>query len=169
MKHALTILLAFGICFHSYGIISTPSSQLQDDRIAQLNAYWSALAKTAKEGDFDGMKSLYHPDAVLVKPDTTIAVSEAFKYRWKKEIMEVKEGKRANALEFKFSKRIGNDITAYEKGIYHYTSIETATGETIADAYIHFETLFVKVDNKWVALMEYQITEATKEEWDSMK
>jgi ketosteroid isomerase-like protein len=145
------------------------SSPEADKRIQELNQYWADLAKTAKEGDYEGMWSLYHDDAVLVKPDTTIAISDAFKYRWKKEIMEVKEGHRANALEFRFSKRIGNEKTAFEKGIYHYTSVDTATDKILASAYIHFETLLVKVNNEWVALMEYQKTEATDEEWQSLK
>ena len=142
---------------------------LQRNRIKELDQYWASLAKTAKEGDFDGMKSLYHEDAVLVKPDTTISITEAFKYRWKKEILEVRDGKRANTLDFRFSKRNGNEITAYEKGIYHYTSIETSSGDVLGDSYIHFETLLVKVDNRWVATMEYQKNEATREEWKKLK
>lgn len=138
-------------------------------RIDELDRYWAALAKTAKEGDFDGMKALYHEDAVLVKSDTTIAISHAFKYRWKQEIMEVKNGKRANTLEFRFSKRIGNEITAFEEGIYHYTSIETATGKTLGDSYIHFETLLVKKNKQWVALMEHQKQQATTEEWQALE
>ena len=141
----------------------------QGNRITELDQYWKELARTAKDGDFDGMKALYHKDAVLVKPDTTIAISEAFQFRWKKEIMEVYEGKRTNKLEFRFSRRDGNHITAYEKGIYHYTSVETATGKSLGDSYIHFETLFVKKDGRWVALMEYQKTEASIEEWEALK
>ena len=140
-----------------------------DNRIEELDRYWAALAKTAKEGDLEGMQSLYHEDAVVVKPDTTFAVSRAFKVRWKKEILEVRDGKRANTLEFRFSKRIGDDNTAFEEGIYHYTSIETATGKTLGDSYVHFETLLVKVEDRWVALMEYQKTKATLEEWESLK
>ena len=134
------------------------STTQASSRIQALDNYWAALAQTAKEGDFEGMKSLYHEDAVVVKLDTTFATSDAFKYRWKKEIMEVKEGKRANALEFRFSKRIGNEKTAFEKGIYHYTSVETSTGKTLGDSYIHFETLLVKVNGQWQVFVEYTST-----------
>lgn len=169
MKYLFIALTGFAITCQAEAANSTVEDSLQDNRIAQLDRYWAALAKTAKEGDFEGMKALYHQDAVLVKPDTTIAISEAFKYRWKKEIMEVNQGKRANTLEFRFSKRIGNDITAFEKGIYHYTSIETSSGKTLGDSYTHFEILLVKQNDQWVALMEYQKTEATKEEWKSLR
>jgi ketosteroid isomerase-like protein len=174
MKNLAVILVTLLCSFHSNSVIqqdiSTAADRLQDnDRIEELDRYWAALAKTAKEGDFEGMKSLYHQDAVVVKKDTTFAVSEAFRIRWKKEIMEVKNGKRANALEFRFSKRIGDETTAFETGIYHYTSIETSTGNTLGDGYTHFETLLVKVSDQWVALMEYQKAKATEEEWESLE
>lgn len=174
MKNAIIILMPLLVLFYStftvkHDISTSYNSHQDNNRIEELDSYWAALAKTAKEGDFYGMKSLYHEDAVVVKMDTTFAVSTAFELRWKKEIMEVKNGKRANTLEFRFSKRIGNEVSAFEKGIYHYTSIETSNGSVIGDSYIHFETLLVKDNNKWVALMEYQKTEATKEEWESLK
>ena len=109
MKNFIFALIVLLVSFSSNTAttkdISTFDDSLQDNnRIKELNLYWAALAKSAKEGDFEGMKSLYHVDAVLVKTDTTIAIAEAFKFRWKKEIMEVKNGKRKNALEFRFSK-----------------------------------------------------------------
>jgi ketosteroid isomerase-like protein len=173
MKNIILIFATLLVLFHSNGAIqqdiSTSIDGLQDhNRIEELNSYWLALARTAKEGDFNGMKSLYHEDAVLVKIDTTIAISEAFKFRWKKEIMQVKNGERANTVEFRFSKRIGNNITAFETGIFHYTSIETSTGTSLGDSYVHFETLLVKVNDQWVALMEYQKTEATMKEWEAL-
>ncbi|MEP5610653.1 MAG: hypothetical protein ABJP45_00315 [Cyclobacteriaceae bacterium] len=169
MKNFLLLLVGCLFTFQSEALPTLSDSLQDNNRTAQLDQYWAALAKTAKEGDFDGMKALYHEDAVLVKPDTTIAISQAFKYRWKKEIMEVNDGKRANTLAFRFSKRIGNDITAFEKGIYHYTSIETSSGKSLGDSYTYFEILLVKRNDQWVALMEYQQKEATKEEWESLR
>lgn len=174
MKSLSILFVSLLISFHSTRTVQ-PGEEVSDgtlqtdNRIEELDRYWAALAKSAKEGDFNGMKALYHEDAVMVKMDTTISISEAFKYRWKKEIMEVKEGKRANTLEFRFSKRLGNHITAFEQGIYHYTSIETSTGKTLGDSYIHFETLLVKVKGQWVATMEYQKTEATEAEWKALE
>ena len=168
MKKLNIILLLIIFLFQANGFTQESNSTL-DSREESLNKYWADLAKAAMEGNFEGMKSLYHQDAVVVKPDTTFAVSRAFKVRWKKEILEVKNGKRANTLAFRFSKRIGDNNTAFEKGIYHYTSVDTATGNVIGDAYIHFETLLVKVNNRWVTLMEYQQEEATETEWNALK
>lgn len=145
------------------------SDTQESPRINELNLYWQELARTAKEGDLEGMQALYHEDAVLVKPDTTIYVADAFKYRWKNEILEVRDGKRKNTLSFKFSRRIGNERTAFEKGIYHYSSIEIATGKVLGDSFVHFETLLVKVNNTWVATMEFQQGEAQLAEWEALK
>lgn len=168
MKKLNIILLLIIFLFQANGF-TQESNSILDSREESLNKYWADLAEAAKEGNFEGMKSLYHQDAVVVKPDTTFAVSRAFKVRWKKEILEVKNGKRANTLAFRFSKRIGDNNTAFEKGIYHYTSVDTATGNVIGDAYIHFETLLVKVNDRWVTLMEYQQEEATETEWNALK
>ncbi|NVK86425.1 MAG: nuclear transport factor 2 family protein [Cytophagia bacterium] len=164
-KHSLVILFSAFIL----GDLPSLNNETQNSRIEELNLYWQELARTAKEGDLEGMQALYHEDAVLVKPDTTIYVGDAFKYRWKKEILEVRDGKRTNSLAFRFSKRVGNDITAFEKGIYHYTSVENATGKVLGDSYIHFETLLVKVKGNWVATMEYQQGEAEIGEWEALR
>ena len=170
----ISLLLKFGLIilmFTNFSDDFTAKTEVIQDnsRIKELNQYWQELARTAKEGDLEGMQALYHHDAVLVKPDTTIYVADAFKYRWKKEILEVRDGKRTNSLAFRFSRRVGNDITAFEKGIYHYTSVENATGKVLGDSYIHFETLLVKVNNAWVATMEYQQGEAKMAEWEALK
>lgn len=173
MRQYIVYLFFLVVSFNSYSQIQqeVSSSEIKpiNKRMKALNNYWEDLARTAREGDFDGMKALYHEDAIVVKSDTTFAVSKAFKVRWKKEIMEVKNGKRTNSLDFRFSKRIGSETTAFEKGIYRYTSVETATDKDLGGAYIHFETLLVKVNNRWVAIMEHQKEEATEAEWNSLE
>jgi ketosteroid isomerase-like protein len=164
----LSFLLCIGLFADNFQSKKTAFNITLDDsdnRLIELDNYWESLAKTASEGDFEGMKSLYHEDAVVVKSDTTFAVSEAFRVRWKDEIMEVNQGLRINTLDFRFSKRIGDQNTAFEKGIFHYTSIESTTDSVLTDTYVHFETLLVKVNNRWVALMENQQQVATIEEW----
>jgi hypothetical protein len=61
---------------------------------------------------------------------------------------------------------MGDADTAHETGIFFYTS-ESAAGKR-AD-YIHLEALLVKQNGKWLVLMEYQKSKATKEEWDKLE
>ena len=68
-------------------------------------------------------------------------------------------------LELKFSRRIFDSSTAHEVGIFHYYTIDKDGKQT--DAYVHFESLWVKKHSRWVMMMENQISRTNKEEWDS--
>ncbi|HRD82067.1 MAG TPA: hypothetical protein PLL53_15015 [Saprospiraceae bacterium] len=45
----------------------------------------------------------------------------------------------------------------------------TNTGKLLSESYTHLEALLVKQGRKWVCLMEYQKSAATKAEWDALK
>ena len=139
-------------------------------RIEQLDAYWDALSQTVKDGNFEGYESLYHPDAVIVfavgQNKTSVPISKAME-NWKQGFLDTQSGKVSANVEFRFSQRIGNETTAHETGIFHYQS-KNSDGELTADSYIHFEMLFVKMNGQWLSTMEYQKSQATKEEWDAL-
>ena len=92
-----------------------------------------------REGDFAGYKATYHEDAVLVS--------------------------LKDSVQFKFAKRVGDDTTAHESGIFLYSETDAA-GKT-KDSYVHFDALLVKRGG-WKMVMEYQKNEATKAEWDAL-
>lgn len=71
-------------------------------------------------------------------------------------------------VEFRFSQRIGNETTAHETGIFIFTSMDNH-GEIKGKHIIHFEMLLIKKELDWHAIMEYQKSEATQEEWDALK
>lgn len=140
-------------------------------RLAELDKYWMALSKTVKDGDFEGYGALYHSDAVVVfavgENQTSVSISKALD-NWKQGFQDTKDGKQKDNVEFRFSQRIGNEETAHETGIFHFTS-EDNNGRLRADSYIHFEMLFVKKEGKWLSIMEYQKSAATKAEWDALQ
>ncbi len=140
-------------------------------RLAELDHYWEKLAQTVEEGDFEGYKALYHSDAVVVftsgENKTSVPIEKALA-AWKKGFHDTKKGKQNDKAEFRFSQRIGNETTAHETGIFIFSS--TDNNGKIKEKYtIHFEMLLVKKDNAWFVLMEYQKSEASKEEWDALK
>ena len=139
-------------------------------RITALNKFWKELSRTVREGDFEGYKNTYHKDAVIVfatgKNKTSVSIGSALK-GWKKGFTDTKAGKTKADVAFRFSQRIGNETTAHETGIFVY-SFTDANGKSIKQR-IHFEMLFVKKNNKWLGLMEYQKSVATKAEWDALK
>jgi ketosteroid isomerase-like protein len=50
-------------------------TQKDSIRLAQPDRYWDKYAEAVKEGDFEGLKSLYHNDALLVKTASVIRTS----------------------------------------------------------------------------------------------
>ncbi len=140
-------------------------------RLVELDRYWAKLSKTVQEGDFEGYEALYHNDAVVVFTSGKNKISEPIAKAlasWKKGFNDTKEGKQNDKVEFRFSQRIGSETTAHETGIFFFTSFDS-NNKVKAKSFTHFEVLLIKRDNEWYALMEYQKSEASQEEWDALK
>lgn len=133
--------------------------------MVELDRYWAKLSKTVQEGDFEGYKALYHNDAVVVftsgKNKISEPIAKALAYHGKKALINTKEGKQNDKVEFRFSQRIGSETTAHETGIFFFTSFDS-NNKVKAKSFTHFEVLLIKRDNEWYALMEYQKSEASK-------
>ena len=151
---------------------ATSQSNADSLRIAEIDrTYWAEISRTVKEGDFEGYKATCHENAVLVATAGKNKRSEpmtAALARWKQGFMDTKEGKQMDKVSFRFSQRIGGETTAHETGIFYFTSHD-ATGKLLSESYTHLEALLVKQGGKWVCLMEYQKSAATKAEWDALK
>lgn len=140
-------------------------------RLAALNSYWKELSRTVREGDFEGYGATYHEDAVVIFATGKNKISNSLSSAlagWKQGFIDTKSGKVKSDVTFRFSQRIGNETTAHETGIFHYTSIDS-NGKELANQLIHFEMLLVKKHGKWLSVMEYQRSVATQEEWNAMK
>jgi hypothetical protein len=149
-------------------LLAAPLAMAADDaaRLAQLNGYWAEVSRTVREGDFEGYKATTHAEGVLVTGirQTSQPLAKALE-RWQQDFVDTKTGKVKGNVEFRFSQRFGDDTTAHESGIFHYTSV-SADGQVKHD-YLHFEVLLVK-RGTWKTLMEYQKSKATREEWDAL-
>ncbi len=139
-------------------------------RIAELDRFWEEISRTVREGDFEGYKSAYHIDAVVIfasgKNKTSVPISTALN-NWKQGFLDTKAGKRRDNVELRFSQRIGDETTAHETGIFKFSSVDS-NGKVIANYITHFEMLLVKRNKTWHGLMEYQKSNATQEEWDAL-
>lgn len=133
----------------------------------ELDAFWTEVARTVSEGDFEVYKASYHEDAVLVSgfSKTSMPILEALG-GWEQGFIDTRSGKKKVSLEFRFTQRFRDPTTAHEAGIFHYSM----TGEDVesVDAYMFFEALLVKKDG-WKTLMEYQKAPATQADWDAME
>lgn len=150
---------------------STPETSADSIRIVELNRYWTELSRTVRQGDFEGYKVTYHNDAVCVfttgKKKLTNPIDVQLEL-WKPGFTETQSGRIGNNVEFRFSQRVGNSTTAHETGIFYFTSVDK-DGKILSAGAVHFESLLVKRNGAWLALMEYQKSRATQEDWDASK
>jgi uncharacterized protein (TIGR02246 family) len=146
-----------------------PQTVMAEDTgiLAELDAVWAEVSRTVVEGDFDGMAAVYHKDAVLVNSasGTSHPISQALE-RWKPGIEQTKNGETQAQVSFRFSQRLHDKETAYETGIFNYTS-QPKGGEPSTGA-VHFEALLVKKKGSWKMIMEHQKSPATSEQWDAL-
>ena len=140
-------------------------------RLAELDSYWSKLANTVKNGDFEGYAAAYHEDAVVVfatgDNKVSVPLSSAME-GWKEGFINTKVGLHIDSVRFRFSQRIGNATTAHETGIFHFTSYDN-DGKLLGEYLVHFEMLLIKRGDNWLGVMEYQKSNATQEEWDLLE
>ena len=133
-----------------------------------MDAYWADVSRCIKEGDFDGYVATFHEDAVYVSgiSEQAYPIADALS-RWKPDFTTTKSGEVTASVAFRFSKRIGNEKAAHETGMFFYSSVKADGSKN--EYYINFDGLLVKKDGTWVAMMEYQKSEATEEEWNRLK
>lgn len=168
--HIIAILFFCAVSTNAF-CQTTKISSVDSIRVAELNQYWSELSRTVREGDFEGYKATYHKDAVCVfttgkkKFSTTIESQLA---SWKPGFIKTKEGQTKDKVEFRFSQRVGDATTAHETGIFYFTSMDK-DGKVLSQGGVHFESLLVKQNDKWLAIMEYQKSKATQQEWDALR
>lgn len=140
-------------------------------RLESLNRYWDALSQTVAQGDFDGYLALYHPDAVVIfasgaeKHSMPIADAMAL---WREGFENTKNGKTKDQVSFRFSQRIGDETTAHETGIFNFVS-KDLQGNILGQYVVAFEALLIKKNNTWLALMEYQKSALTIQDWEAIK
>lgn len=151
-------------------VLSGCSNGLQQEsstRLTELDAYWAEVSRCVNEGDFKGYKATCHKDGVIVSGSSNKAypLSKALK-KWEQDFTDAQSGKTQCNVEFRFSKRLGDETTAHETGMFLYTKVNP-DGTRTKD-YIHLEALLLKRGN-WKIMMEYQKSKGTKEQWDKLK
>ena len=135
--------------------------------INELNAAWDKLEQTVSNGDFRSFKSVYHRDAVLVNGITksSYPIKKAFE-GWKQGFADTESGKIKANLDVKFSERLYDQLTAHEIGIFHYYTVNQNGDRN--DTYVYFESLWVKKNNTWIMMMEYQKSRTDESEWNTL-
>jgi|TARA_Y100000590_G_scaffold428878_1_gene540774 ketosteroid isomerase-like protein len=148
-------------------ILLIQSVYAEDNVINELNAAWNKLEQTVSNGDFRSFKSVYHRDAVLVNgiSKSSYPIKKAFE-GWQQGFTDTKSGEITAHLDVKFSERIFDEFSAHETGVFHYYTINKKGQQS--DTYVHFESLWVKKNNRWIMMMEYQKSRSDETEWNTL-
>ena len=148
-------------------ILLIQSVYAEDNVINELNAAWNKLEQTVSNGDFRSFKSVYHRDAVLVNgiSKSSYPIKKAFE-GWQQGFTDTKSGEITAHLDVKFSERIIDESSAHETGVFHYYTINKKGQQS--DTYVHFESLWVKKNNRWIMMMEYQKSRSDETEWNTL-
>jgi hypothetical protein len=139
-----------------------------EQTIKELDATWSHLANTVANGDFEGYSASYHGGAILVSgfSNESYPIATALA-QWKQGFVDTKAGKLRAHVDFRFSKRLNDETTAHETGMFYYYTID-AKGKR-SDSFVHMNALLVKQSGQWLIMMEFQKSQATQDEWDMLK
>lgn len=139
-----------------------------EDKVTQeLNAAWAEMSKAVAEGNIQRYRAAFHPDAVLVIGSKKISytIDKAFE-RWQHDLAKTKSGQVITRVDFRFSHRFHDSETAYEIGMFHFSTVDKAGNRV--DHYVELEALLKKHAGKWLMMMEYQKGSLTKADWQKL-
>lgn len=155
---------AAGILLTCFGLCSAHADESVSREIDQH--VWSAVSRTVAEDDIKGMSQLYHPDAVIVSAKGTAPITGQL-VKWGQGMEAQKQQGIQASASFRFSSRSDNDDTAFETGVFKYTTGGPDLESKII--YVRFESLLIKKSGRWLILMERQLEEVDEAVWTALE
>lgn len=148
-------------------LVAVTTSAIADITISEQidSDVWQAVSQSVVARDIKAMGATYHADAVVINSEKTAPIASTL-IRWGKGMQTELENGSSATVAFRFSERMDNPSSAFEKGIFNYISTDAAGVET--GIYVNFEALLVKKDGRWLILMENQLSDTDKTEWDAL-
>ena len=126
---------------------------------------WAPVAASVANDDIVAMARPYHPAAVLVTKAGTKPIAAALD-GWGKDIVVAKKSGVRASVEFRFASRRDDATTAFETGIFKYSTTDRAG--VSKPGYTQMEALLVKHDGKWRIVMEHQLESTTEAAWNAL-
>ncbi len=158
------------------GVDAAPASQPAQSAAAAVAAasptsaeidrdVWAPVSASVANDDIVAMGRPYHPAAVLVTKAGTKPIAAALD-GWGKDIVVAKKNGIRATVEFRFASRRDDATTAFETGIFKYTTTDRAGVTT--PRYVELEALLVKHNGKWLLVMERQLESTTEAAWNAL-
>lgn len=157
-------LIAPVLCLSLMATLNTQAQSSSSSAAIDADV-WKPVAASVANDDIVAMGKTYHPDAILVMRTGTRRISDALA-GWGKD-MVTNKGKGITAtVEFRFSQRQDDAETAFETGMFKYTTKDKAGVST--PRYIRMEALLVKTGGKWRMIMEHQLDAVDEAAWNAL-
>ena len=127
---------------------------------------WGVISQAVANADIEAMSATYHPDAVVVNGNETVAIRSALS-KWAEGMKQAAINGSTASVSFRFASRQDDESTAFETGIFKYSVFDSTGNETLM--FMNFETLLVKKENRWLFLMERQLNETDESSWEALQ
>ena len=157
----LRYTIAFLLCFTSNAAFSGQGSSQQINKDT-----WAVISQAVANADIEAMAATYHHDAVVVNGNETVPIKSALS-KWAEGMKQATTNGSTASVSFRFASRQDDETTAFESGIFRYSSIDSSGNETIM--FMDFESLLVKKENRWLFVMERQLNETDKASWEALQ
>ena len=125
---------------------------------------WVPVAASVANDDIVAMGKVYHPAAVLVTKEGTKPIAAALD-GWGKDIVAAKKVGTRASVAFRFASRRDDATTAFETGIFKYSTTDKAG--KVTSGYTQMEALLTKHNGAWRIVMEHQLDETTEAAWNA--
>ena len=132
---------------------------------AEIDKAWAAASAAVVRDDIAALGAVYHPAAVLVTNAGTKSIAKALD-GWGKGMVTAKAAGTHATVAFRFGKRQDDAETAFEAGIFRYST--TTKAGVVKTGYTRFEALLVKSGGRWLMLMEHQQDGVTEAAWNEL-
>ncbi len=157
LRYTITLLL----CFTSNAAFCGQETSQQIDQDT-----WAVISQAVANADIEAMAATYHHDAVVVNGNETVPIKSAL-LKWAEGMKQAMTNGSTASVSFRFASRQDDETTAFETGIFKYSSIDSSGNETIM--FMDFESLLVKKENRWLFVMERQLNETDKASWEALQ
>ena len=106
------------------------------------------------------------PDAVVISNGDVTPIGDALE-SWAEGMKKAAADGSSARVSFRFASRQDNERSAFEIGIFKYTSVDSSGTET--QMFMHFESVLVKKEGRWLFLLERQFDETNEAAWKALQ
>jgi ketosteroid isomerase-like protein len=165
MTRTTTAILSLSLVASAVAAVASQASSAGGSAADIDRDVWVPVAASVTNDDIVAMGKVYHPAAVLVTKAGTKPITEALD-GWGKDIVAAKKiGTRAS-VAFRFESRQDDATTAFETGIFKYSTTDKAG--KVTTGYTQLEALLTKHEGAWRIVMEHQLESVTEAAWNAL-